>query len=111
MTNQHRKGLARAQIIAEAAIAEDATDSGCVVGKQETMGFWSQNHFTLIPRSLESLNAGRPTQIAATFGPACGLPMCNQFFRPRSTGVRSEAHTTNDRGRDRTAPRTPRARR
>jgi hypothetical protein len=50
MTNQHRKGLARAQTIAEAAIAEDATDSGCVVGKQETMGFWSQNHFTLIPR-------------------------------------------------------------
>jgi len=21
-----------------------------MVGKQETMGFWSQNHFTLIPR-------------------------------------------------------------
>jgi hypothetical protein len=25
-------------------------------------------------------------RIAATFGPACGLPMCNQFFRPRATG-------------------------
>jgi hypothetical protein len=23
-------------------------------------------------------------RIAATFGPACGLPMCNQFFRPRA---------------------------
>ena len=32
------------------------------VGKLETMEFWSQNHFTLIPRSLESMNAGRPTQ-------------------------------------------------
>src|ERR1022692_699127 len=28
-----------------------------LVGKQETMGFWSQNHFTLIPRSLASMNA------------------------------------------------------
>ncbi len=36
----------------------------CIVAsdKQETMGFWSQNHFTLIPRSHESMNAGRPTQ-------------------------------------------------
>ena len=25
-------------------------------------------------------------RIAASFGPACGLPMCNQFFRPRATG-------------------------
>ena len=25
-------------------------------------------------------------RIAATFGPAGGLPMCNQFFRPRATG-------------------------
>jgi hypothetical protein len=25
-------------------------------------------------------------RIAATFGPACGLPMCIQFFRPRATG-------------------------
>jgi hypothetical protein len=33
-----------------------------VVGKQETMGLWSHNHFTLIPGSLESMNAGRPTQ-------------------------------------------------
>jgi hypothetical protein len=32
-----------------------------LVGKQETMGFWSQNHFTLIPRSLASMNAARPT--------------------------------------------------
>ena len=24
-----------------------------VVGKKEAMGFWSQNHFTLIPRLLE----------------------------------------------------------
>src|SRR5271167_2625030 len=27
-----------------------------------TLCFWSQNHFTLIPRSLESMNACRPTQ-------------------------------------------------
>jgi hypothetical protein len=25
-------------------------------------------------------------RIAAIFGPACGLPMCSQFFRPRATG-------------------------
>jgi len=25
-------------------------------------------------------------RIAATFGPACGLPMCKQFFRPRAIG-------------------------
>jgi hypothetical protein len=25
-------------------------------------------------------------RIAATSGPACGLPMCIQFFRPRATG-------------------------
>src|SRR6266478_9062803 len=25
-------------------------------------------------------------RIAATLGPACGLPMCIQFFRPRATG-------------------------
>lgn len=32
-----------------------------IVGKQETM-FWLQNHFMLIPRSLESMTAGQPTQ-------------------------------------------------
>ncbi len=26
-------------------------------------------------------------RIAATFGPACGLPMCIQFFRPSATGI------------------------
>jgi hypothetical protein len=24
--------------------------------------------------------------MAATFGPACGLPTCSQFFRPTATG-------------------------
>jgi len=43
-------------------VAVEAEDNSRFVGEQETMGFWSQNHFTLIPRSLKSMNAGRPTQ-------------------------------------------------
>jgi len=31
-----------------------------VVGKQEAMELWSQNHFVLIPGSVEAMNAGRP---------------------------------------------------
>src|SRR5208283_4115542 len=38
-------------------------------------------HRDLQPRQLSTTE-----RIAATFGPACGLPMCNQFFRPRATG-------------------------
>ena len=41
------------------------------------MGFWSQNHFTLIPRSLASMNAGRPKSRCAITFPrfSPGLPI------------------------------------
>ena len=30
--------------------------------------------------------------IAATFGPASGLPMCSQFLRPRASGRMAPSH-------------------
>jgi hypothetical protein len=35
------------------------------------------------PRNLNRRQLSTTERIAATFGPACGLPMCIQFFRPK----------------------------
>src|SRR5437773_9224508 len=37
-------------------------------------------------RDLSLRQLSTTDRIAATFGPACGLPMWIQFFRPRATG-------------------------
>jgi len=37
-------------------------------------------------RDFQPAATSTTERIAATFGPACGLPMYNQFFRPRATG-------------------------
>ena len=37
-------------------------------------------------RELQRQQVSTTERVAATFGPACGLPIWIQFFRPRATG-------------------------